>query len=197
MIISVDEAKSFLEIEPSVTTYDTIVGNLIKYVSDRFQLYLNRKLLKESRTDYFTAGKQRYYVDAYPIDATITPTVMLDDNEQVINDDYYVWYDSGLFDFDFKTSYIKPKQLSITWTGGYPATSTVIGGSSENILLEVPDSIKYACTLQVAFMFRRRRDVGLSSVSMPDGSINTITPTDLLPEVKKILNHYRKAPMEK
>lgn len=198
MLISVEEAKSFLEIDATVITYDSLLGNLIKYISDRFQLYLNRRLKKESRTDYFTAGKRKYYVDAYPMDSTVTPTVLLDNETQVINEDFYVRNDCGLFEFDFKTSYLEPNQIAITWTGGYTATSTVVGGNTvSDILLDVPDALKYACLLQTAFMFRRRKDVGLTSISMPDGSISSMTPTELLPEVKKILNHYRKTPMEK
>jgi len=198
MLISVEEAKSFLEIDTSIATFDVLLANFIKNISDRIQMYLNRRLKKESRTDYFNAGRKKYYLDAFPVDSTITPTIVLDDIPQVINDDFYLWPDSGLIEFEFKTSYIEPRQISVAWTGGYAATSTVVGGSLVNdILLDVPDSLKYACTLQVAYMFRRRKDIGLTSISMPDGSISSLTPTDLLPEVKKILNHFRKVPVEK
>lgn len=196
-LASLAEIKAFLEIETSVTTFDSLLNSMLKYVSDRIQTFLNRNLKKEQRTEYFNAGRRRFYVSAFPIDTTATITVVLDTTTETINDDYYIWADEGLLEFDWKTSYIEPKQLYITYTGGYASSTVSISGTVEDILLAVPDGLKYACILQTAFMFRRRKDIGLTSTSMPDGSINTMFASDLLPEVKNILKSFRKAPTDK
>ncbi len=197
MLVSLATTKAFLDIDSAKTDYDSLLVTIIKHVSDRIQVFLNRKLNKEERTQYFQAGRTKYFLEAYPVDSTASLTVTLDDTVQTVNDDYWVWPDLGLVEFDYDTSYIEPRQLYITYTGGYLATATSIGvGSTETVLLQVPDSIAYACMLQVAFVFRRRKDIGLNSVSMPDGSINTMYAADLLPEVKNILSHYRKIPTD-
>lgn len=193
MLVSLSDVKAFLDI--TVTDYDSLINTLIINVSDRIQTFLNRKLLKEERTQYFTTGKRKYYVGAYPVDSTVTVTVVVDTSTQTVNDDYYLWADEGLFEFDYTTLFTQPKEMYITYTGGYAGSLTMIG-SKTTYVLEVPDAMSYACLLQVAFIFRRRKDIGLTSISMPDGSVSTLYAGDLLPEVKNILKMHRKAPMD-
>jgi hypothetical protein len=193
MLVSLSEVKAFLDI--TVTDYDSLINTLIQNVSDRIQTFLNRQLLKEQRTQYFTTGKKKYYVNGYPVDTSTTITVMIDNDIQAINDDYYLWADDGLFEFEYTATLTQPKEMSITYTGGYPGSLTMVGGKATYVL-SVPDAIGYACLLQVAFIFRRRKDIGLTSISMPDGSVSTLYAGDLLPEVKNILKMYRKSPMD-
>lgn len=193
MLVSLSEVKAFLDI--TVTDYDSLINTLIQNVSDRIQTFLNRQLLKEQRTQYFTTGRRKYYVSGYPVDNTATITVVVDTSAQTVNDDYYLWADDGLFEFEYTATLTQPKEMSITYTGGYPGSLTMVGGKATYVL-SVPDAIGYACLLQVAFIFRRRKDIGLTSISMPDGSVSTLYAGDLLPEVKNILKMYRKSPMD-
>lgn len=193
MLVSLSNVKAYLDIDSSVTNFDSLLNILIQDVSDRIQSFLNRQLTKQQRTQYFDAGQKKYYLTAYPIDITSTITVTLDDVDQTIDSDYYIWEDEGLLEFDATTSYCEPKQIAITYTGGYTASETVVNDKTTYIL-SVPDAIEYACMLQVAYMFRRRADIGLTSLSMPDGSFSKLTG-GLLPEVKEILMMYRKNPM--
>ncbi len=194
MLVSLANVKAYLDIDSSVTNFDSLINILIQTVSDRIQTFLNRQLTKTQRTQYFDAGKSKYYLAAYPLDTSVTFTVVLDDETQTVNDDYYIWSDEGLVEFDDVTSYIEPKQIYITYTGGYTASETVVGGKTTYVL-SVPDATEFACLLQVAYMFRRRADIGLAGVSMPDGSISKMV-SGLLPEVKEILMMYRKFPMK-
>ena len=201
MLVPLATVKAFLEIDAAKTDYDSLLVTIIKYVSGRFETFLNRKLQKAERTQYFDAGRTKYFLEAFPIDSTASLTVTLDDTTQTVNDDYWVWPTLGLLRFDYSTSYTEPRELSVTYTGGYAITDTAIGISgistvTETVLLEVPDDLAFACLLQTTFVFRRRKDIGLSSVSMPDGSINTIFAAELLPEVKRILMTYRKIPTD-
>jgi len=201
MLTSLATVKAFLEIDTDKTNYDSLIVTIIKQVSDRIQTFLNRKLQKEERTQYFTAGRKTYFLSAFPIDEAASFTVSLDDTIQTSNDDYWVWPDSGTMVFDYATSYIEPRQLYVTYTGGYAATDTAVGIAgistiTETVLLIVPDSMAYACMLQSAFLFRRRKDIGISSMSLPDGSFNTLYAADLLPEVKNSLMQHRKIPTD-
>lgn len=98
--------------------------------------------------------------------------------------EYYVWEEEGLIEFVTPPSYTLPRQVKIVYTGGYSVDT------STNIV-NVPDDMKRACLMQVAFDFRRRKDVGVTSISMPDGSISIQSPSTLLPEVTRILKMYR------
>jgi hypothetical protein len=201
MLVPLSTVKSFLDIDTEKTDYDSLLVTIIKYVSSRFETFLNRKLQKQERTQYFEAGRSKYFLEAFPVDSSASITVVLDDDTQTINDDYWLWPELGIIHFDSATSYIEPRELYVTYTGGYAATDTSVGITgistiTETVLLGVPDDVSFACLLQTAFVFRRRKDIGLSSVSMPDGAINTIFAADLLPEVKKILLNYRKVPTD-
>lgn len=178
LLTSVTDVKTFLEI--TNTAHDSLLTLIVTMVSARIETYLNRNLEKVERTQYFDAGGRYYFLPAYPIDLTAALTITNSDAAQVINSDYYVWETQGLIEFPSPPSYVNPKQIKIVWTGGY-ATYDVL-----------PQDIQLATVLQSAFVFRRRKDIGLNSVTMPDGSINVNAPTSLLPEVQKILAMWRR-----
>ena len=180
LLASLSNTKLFLEIQ--VATHDTLLSLLLAQISKRVETFLNRDLEKKARTVYYDAGRKLYFLSAYPIDSTAILTVIDETTTRIINSDYYVWYDEGLIDFYTIPTYNRPKQIAITWTGGYVNTNAV------------PGDIQLAVIMQTAFVFRRRKDIGLTSISMPDGSISVNAPTELLPEVKAVLKSYRKTP---
>lgn len=183
LLISVeDDLKPLLTKAVSDVDDSTLLTSIVTWVSTEFERYCNRLFTKAERTKYFDAGSKYYVVNAFPIDALATLTVIYDSDEQTLASDYWVWYDEGVIEFQSTPSKTEPKQISITYTGGYESVDGV---------LAVPDDIKYACVLQSAFVYRRRKDIGLSSASMPDGSISVMSPTKLLPDVVSILNRHK------
>lgn len=168
----------------SDNVHDKLLDTIIDGVSQRFEVFLRRKLTGEERTEVFDGGKKRYLLPAYPIDTGETITINIDGVTSFVEDtDYFVWDKMGMIEFSGKISNEKPRILSITWTGGYAADATT--GA-----LAVPDDIKRVCIMQCAFEFRRRRDMGISSVSSPDGNITVNRPAALLPEVIATLQPY-------
>lgn len=180
LLASLSNTKLFLEI--TATNYDTLLSLLLAQISKRVETFLNRDLEKKARTTYYDAGRKMYFLSAYPIDSLLTLTIVNDTTTQVLNTDYYAWYDEGLIEFATIPVQTRPKQMTFTWTGGYANTYAV------------PADIQMAVIMQAAFVFRRRKDIGLTSISMPDGSISVNAPTELLPEVKAVLKSYRKNP---
>ena len=191
LLVSVDDVKTFLEKSDTDTTHDALIGLIIEYVSGRIEEFLNRNLSKEYRTSTFDAKRRKFYLSAYPIEVGSSVTVTLDTDEQTEDEDFFVWYDKGLVEFAFQPAYIEPKQVSISWIGGYAVTTVSVASTSKNILADVPDGIKFAALLQSVFVYRTRLHVGDSSVTLPNGGMNTFLG-DLLPEVKNILLMYRK-----
>jgi hypothetical protein len=238
-LVSLFDVKTFLDFASTDVEHDSLLNLLTDTISKRIEMYLNRSLKKQSRTQYFDSGKKFYYLPAYPIDTTQTLTVTYDGDVQTVDDDYYVWAEEGLIEFDDETTHIDPKEVYIAWAGGYAeiAASEVLGTDGKNYTcklahvaatankpitgadyatywtqtgsagiawvsgsqysdayLGVPDDIKLAAIVQTAFTFRRRKDVGISSIAMPDGSVSVNVPLKLLSEVQDILKPYRRVP---
>ena len=193
LLTSVSDVKLFLE--KTDTSHDALLSMIVEYVSDRIEKFLNRNLKKEYRTQYFNvqAKKKRYFLDSYPIDTSATITITLDSQAQVIDEDFYVWHNDGIIEFDYYPSYIEPKQIIMSWLGGYAATTITVAGEVKEILEDIPDTIKLAVVLQSAYVFRNRLNLGATAVTLPNGSVQGIFSGDLLPEVKSMLQMYRKS----
>ncbi len=194
LLVSVSEVKTFME--KTDTSHDALIGMIIEYVSAKIEIFLNRSLSKEYRTKTFdvkSKGK-KYFLDSYPIDSSANITVTLDDTVETINEDYYVWFNEGVVEFDYQPTYIEPKQIVIDWLGGYETFTTTVSGvvKTELYSSELPDGIKFATLMQSAFVYRNRLQLGVQSISLPNGSLGNIFSGDLLPEVKDILKMYRK-----
>lgn len=189
-LVSTTDVKDFLEIDRSKITFDSLLDLLIRSNSKRVETYLNRDLKKESRTKYFNAGRTKYSLSAYPIDTSGTTTTALSvyDGSSLltVNSDYYVWDAEGVIEFYTAPVYCEPRQIKIIWTGGY--TEAITGEK----LLSVPDDLRFACLLQTAYVFRRRNELGLQSISLADGSINSVSSGEFIPQVKGILKSYRR-----
>jgi len=187
-LISLTDVKEFME--KTDTNHDGLLRGIIERVSAAIETHLNRNLLKAARTVRRDAGRRYYYLSAYPIDESATLTVTCDGTAQTKDTNFFVRADDGLIEFQKSAipTYTDPKEVVIVWTGGYAAS-----GESDTECLAVPDMMKDAALRQSAYNFRRRKDIGISSVSMPDGSISK-NPIDafLLPEVKTLLVNYRR-----
>jgi hypothetical protein len=179
-LISVADLKEFLE--KTDGDHDSLLELLIEYVSTDLETAMNRFLEKQQRIEYFRGGGSIFALKAPPIDVVNHPfSLTIDGDSQAINDDFFVHVNSGLVEFLVGTEYTDPKQLVVTYTGGYSGT-----GNS----LAVPNDIKMACMLQTGYLFRRRKDIGINQMSMPDGSIGTFLTGEFLPQVQKIVDRY-------
>lgn len=181
-LISLDSLKTFLE--KTDNQHDAMLTTIIEQVSQALETALNRKLTKAERVEKFNGDRRMYYVSAYPIDTGAALSVSVEGVVKTKDSDYFVDAESGLIEFWLTTVYTKPFGVQITYTGGYTVSSDV---------LAVPDDLKRATMMQCAFDFKRRKDLGLTSVTMPDGTLTTEMPAELLPEVKRIIKTYRKA----
>jgi hypothetical protein len=57
--------------------------------------------------------------------------------------------------------------------------------------MPLPEDLEAAIAQQVAYDFRRRKDLGLISVTMIDGSIQKKSTDKWLPDVELVLKKYR------
>lgn len=170
--------------------FDSLIGALISAISMQFDPYCNREFELKERTEYHHGGGRYLFVKCPPITEVdsikgddllawgtgtdITDFVITNVNAGMIANIYGVW--------DYGQDAIK-----ITYTGGLAYMS-----EDDVPVPIVPADLKMAATMQVAYAFKRRKDIGLENVSFPDGSIQKMAKDLLfLSEVKAILKHYR------
>lgn len=198
-LITVTNLKLFLD-DKKDTQHDRMLEIIINGVSDMIQTHLNRYLSKAQYTHYFEADglSTLFYLPAYPVIITsgvnpITFTVTVNEDVQEINDDFFLREDEGLIRFYTPPLYVQPKGIKVEWTGGY---DLIDDSSDDDGSLDVPDAVKLAAYLQCSYMYRRRNDIGISTLVLPDGSIKKSGKSyRLLPEVVSMLVNYRRVPV--
>jgi hypothetical protein len=183
-LVRLDEAKGYIG---KVTDEDTaIIDQLIDSVSRQFNVYTDRALVTANYANetYDGNGKQVMWLKNYPITGNMT-VYEYDILLTAGNDNDYLCYNNeGRLYRVNRTWYFGPKMIQVTYTAGYNATTG-------NITL--PADIRLAALKQIAFEFGRysRKDLGLDSVTYPDGSIAR-TQSGLLKEVEEVLDGYRR-----
>ena len=77
----------------------------------------------------------------------------------------------------------------ITYNGGYilPGRTPASAGQTP-----LPGDLEQACIEQVAYSYQRRAQLGLMSVSNDSGIVQQFQSSDLLPQVRAVLNHYER-----
>lgn len=181
-LCSYTDVKLFLD--KTDTEHDTLLDKMVDFTSKILENGMNGRLLKkEARTKYFNPGGRIYLLPAFPVDTTATFTVTVDGTAQTIDDDYFLYEDTGLIEFSVDQVWSDPKDVYVAWTGGYTeATGTGI--------LAVPDDLEFACIMQTSYYFRRRKDLGTSYILMPDGAASIPVKDGLIPPVREIVERY-------
>jgi hypothetical protein len=181
-LCSVEDVKLFLDKTDS--DHDPLLDKMVDFTSKLMESAMNGRLLKkEARTKYFNPGGRIYLLPAFPVDTTATITVTADGTTQVINDDYYLYDETGIIEFGVDQPWADPKDIVVTWSGGYTEST----GSG---ILDVPDDLEFACMMQTSYFFRRRKDLGTSYILMPDGAASIPVKEGLIAPVREIVDRY-------
>jgi len=179
----------------SGSEHDTLLNRLIASLESLFDSYTGRSLIVPSSdvTEYYSGKGPFLQIRRYPIiaitsikealdyDFTGADILVADTDYRILNDGrngiilriYSVWDDVQ-------------DSIQVIYKGGYCAAG-VTPGAGETAL---PDDLREAAIEQATFFFKRRDDLGLSSVSFQGGSISKFSPMDLLPIVKRVLDNY-------
>lgn len=177
------EDMGFVDSLKGSTKYDTLFATLITAVSKRFESFCNRTFEQSSSiVEYYSgSGTNRViYVKRPPIASVAS---LYDDTDRVFGSGTMIDADDYVAD-DYtvtlkNSTFMKGiLNIKITYAGGY-STDTL------------PADLKLAAMMQVAFVFKRRADLGLVGISGEGGSISMQSPMKLLPEVEATLQTYK------
>ncbi|MBU4449401.1 MAG: phage head-tail connector protein [Proteobacteria bacterium] len=188
------KVKTLLEL--SETDWDGLINELIGAVSERCASYCNRDFENKSRVEYQDGGGRYLYLRGLPVVGSISSIYGSDTWEwssgDLIDAGEYYLHASGMVGYRYGAWPYGPKALKVTYTRGYFVFDA--GPKPPEGYNPPPDGLEMAARTQVAYDFNRRKDVGLESVSFPDGTIQKVSSGEFLPSVKAVLNRYRIRP---
>ena len=119
-LCSVSDVQQFLQVDLNSTVEASVTNTFIPYVDAAIKRYLGHDVEQATYTEVFDGAEQQdLFLRHIPI-ASIT-TVTEDSNTLVSgNEKDYVHYDNGrLRRIVVRWSGIKPKNISVTYVGGY------------------------------------------------------------------------------
>jgi len=190
-LTTLEEVKEYLRTTgtPISTDFDDLIQlTIIPAISSGIEKFCSRIFGEGTYTEYHGGGVEVFYVKNPPI-VSITSIYQDEDwewlSDNLIDASEYmnfvnsVGYKSGKWPYAFRS-------IKIQYIGGYTYPMPVPPGSH----IELPVDIRYAATLQAAYDFKRRKDLGLQTVSFPDGNIQKFEVGPLLSEVKGYLAPY-------
>ncbi|MFZ5451617.1 MAG: phage head-tail connector protein [Thermodesulfobacteriota bacterium] len=181
-LTTLSQVKALLEL--AETDWDGLIEEVIAAVSERAGTYCNRDFEQKERVEYHDGGGRYLYLKGLPVVAI--PSIHGSDtwewNEgSLIPADHYHLLPAGMVAYRFGAWPYGSKALKVTYTGGCAVDS-------------VPADLEMAVRTQAAYDFKRRKDIGLESVSFPDGSIQKVSSGEFLSAVKQVLDRYRMRP---
>ncbi len=169
---------------------DTLITQMISTYSQNVERFLGRHVESTSRTEQYDieVGQRFFHLPGSPI-SSITSVKAADDRDfasadAIDTDNYYADLARGSIEFDTSPSAVGPGTLQIIYEGGMAANTAAF-------IAAYPD-VAQACDMQIAYVISRKDQLGAQSIGMQSGSIGWSGPVDMLPEVKRILEPYRR-----
>jgi len=185
-ICSLASVKAAITPSPP-TDHDAVLTQILEDVSARMAHALNRELRRATYTEYFRTPCNFLSLRARPV-VSVTSITYYD--TALGSDLYSVNLEYGFVYFiDWVTNVETDRQLKVIYIGGYEY-ATGVGVESE-LLTATGDlhlvQIQGAVRKQTVFEYSRRKELGLTSVSMPSGSVGKVQPSMWLAEVLDVI----------
>jgi len=178
-LITVADAKVYLQIDVGVETWDAILEKIINGTSTRFDNEVGRTLKQTAYTDQKLDGNGQAQLSLPQFPIADLSAITLDDVVLVEGTDFLIYSfdnDGYLELLNGATWTVGKQNVKLTYKGGF---STV----PKDLALEV---MKQAA---LEFQIWKEKTWGESSRSFPDGSIS-YTEHDLLKSVERVLRKY-------
>lgn len=170
-----EDVKRLLDVKS--TEFDDLITDIVQAVQDEADEYMQLKHLEATgQTAYFDGGVATLYLEH----ANVSNVTVTEDGTALIDGtDYYLYPERGVIKHASATFAEGKRIIVVTYDAGY--------GDDD-----LPVSLRRKIVKQAAYEFRRRKDMGLSSVRYPDGSVEKYMIDEWLPDVEMELKRRRR-----
>jgi hypothetical protein len=188
ILATMEEIKGLNDPPISGDTFDELIDVYMAAIGTTFENYCNRKLVCDTYTQYFRGAGEYLFLQETPVRVINNIWVDCDsefeDSDLLEEDDYKLFPDGRLWSMLFPSN-ANQMNIKVEYEGGYDTIETV------DPQYPIPSDLKLAFIRQVQYDIKRRKDIGLSTVTFKDGSINKQPLVELLPQVSATLDYYR------
>ena len=177
--------------------YDELVSLYMDSVGQTFTDYCGRKFQVDNFVDFFYGGGEYVFPNELPIRQinNIWVDMMYSQEDldwtagtQLDPGDYFVLPGEGkiwsLY-FRYYPTYFRAKTIKVDYDAGFDP----IDSDSQDY--PIPANLKLAYIRQIQYEIKRRKDLGLSTVTFKDGNVIKQPNVILLPQVTQVLDFYR------
>ena len=197
MLTQLTTVKARLNILETDTTYDALLTNAIKAVSARFDRETNRTLARTvDAVHEFDADATELRPRCYPIESVSKFELKANETDGWVEQPgvEYLIRSACVISLRSPLSTLS-SQLStcrLTYTGGYLVPGASPPDPPVAVCQDLPEDLEQAAVEQVAYWFRNRDKTGLIR-SWPSGGVfEAFLQSDLLLEVKAVLERYER-----
>jgi len=171
-LISAAKFKAYKKIGSADTTNDTLIGYYVDWVTDYINKYCRRELRSTVYTNAYLDGNGTNYLRNLQQPITTLTAFTLDDVDikddvEVYNDGTCLYYSGGFTE--------GVQNIKITYTGGYST---------------IPMDIELAAYVLIDMLYGRRDQIGVMSVSTPDGSSFSLSDLAIPDIILQTLDRY-------
>jgi len=194
-LCTINDVKSRLGI--TTTDNDVLLTRIIAGVEAIFNKHVMFNLIAPASdiTEYYTGCGRYLQLNSYPIISITSIKEAVDYDfvaatPLIANSDYRI-VGGGRKGILYRISmdwFNVPDCTEIKWRGGFCAAGVTPAAGE----FALPDDLREAAIMQTTLVFKRKDDIGLSSVGAQGGSASKFADMELLPMVKEILDNYKR-----
>jgi hypothetical protein len=181
----------------TLTDNDSLLNRIILGIEEIFNNETRRHLIVNAAdvTEYYTGTGPHLQLNRYPVVSITSIKEALDydftnADVLVLNTDYRIIAGgkNGIIYCPYGIWSSVEDSIEIIYRGGYCSAGQIPGEGE----ISLPADLREAAIEEVSFIFKRKDDIGLSSVSFEGGSFGSFSSIELLPMVKAVLQRYRR-----
>jgi hypothetical protein len=189
-LITTEEVKEQIPIPSAVTEHDSLIGDLIEDCINEAEDFIDAKLNPVTGEEvYLDGGTGILFVPHL----NISNVTIWEDDSEVDADDYAVYSSRGKIRKKKSESGFNAWAMSgSAEPGQFMEGELIIKVQYDGGYTTLPRALKRKLIRQVAYEFRRRKDLGLMSVTYPDGTINKFEIGEWLPDVEQVLHRFER-----